>query len=422
MRYLIPLCLIAFLATPSSAENWLRFRGPNGAGRSADKQIPTTWSTKENLKWKAKLPGRGASSPIIVGERVFLTCFSGYGGGGLDSQQSALRRHVVCLNKADGKIVWDKKVKPVLPEDSDRGQIAGHGFASSTPVSDGKQIYVFFGKTGVLAYDLKGNQKWQVSVGTNPSPRGWGSAASPVLYKNLVIVNAIVEGEAIVALDKTSGKVVWRAKAPGYNQCWSTPLLVKVKDKTELVINVPNEIWGLNPDSGKLKWYADVLPGGAMCTSMVAKDGIVYAIGGRRAGGAAVRVGGQGDVTKSHVVWQNNIGSYVTSPVVQGDHLYWVSDRGVATCVSTKSGKEVFRQRINAPGRVYASVTLANGKLYAVTRYDGVFVFAAKPKYKQIAHNRLAGDESIFNASPVVVDSQLFLRSDRYLYCVAKKK
>ena len=420
IRFSILLVTVVFVQSASSAD-WLQFRGPLGAGVSKDTMLPTKFSATKNLKWKSKLPGRGASSPIVVGEKVFLTCFDGYGVREFGGEPGDLRRHLVCLNKADGKILWKKTVKPVLPEDTARGFITGHGYASSTPASDGKNIYVFFGKSGVLCYDLDGKQVWKVSVGTGSDPRGWGSAASPVLYKGLVIINAIVESERIVALNKKTGKQAWEAKATGYGQCWSTPILVNVKGNSELVINVPNEIWGLNPTNGKLRWYADVMPGGAMCTSPVAHEGVVYGIGGRRSGGAAIRLGGRGDVSRSHLVYTNDLGSYVTSPVVSGDHVYWVSDRGIATCINKKTGKEVYRRRLSGARQLYASVTLADGKIYAVTRYNGIFVIDAKPKFKVLAHNKL-DDESLFNASPVVVNGEILIRSDRYLYCIAAKK
>ena len=236
--------------------DWPRFRGPNGSGVAADdKPTPVKWSEKENLKWKVALPGAGVSCPIVVGERVYVTCYSGYGlDRGKPGDQKDLKRHLVCLDRETGKTLWDKTVDPVLPEDPYTGMgVPEHGYASHTPVSDGQRVYVFFGKSGAVAFDLEGKQLWQTSAGTESDPRGWGSASSPILFKNLLILTASSESEALVALDSETGKQVWRAEAAGLNGVWGTPVLVKVDDsRTDLVIGVPNEIWGLNPETGKL--------------------------------------------------------------------------------------------------------------------------------------------------------------------------
>jgi len=180
----------------------------------AEGKVPVTWSAGERIAWKANLPGPGSSSPIIVGDRVFITCWSGYGDGSGGSMDK-LKRHLLCLSKADGKILWDKTVPAVQPEDEYTGFITEHGYASNTPTSDGTRVFVFFGKSGALAFDFDGKQLWQTSLGTNSNSRRWGSAASPILYKETVIVAAMDEGGAVVALDKTTGKQVWKAPAEG---------------------------------------------------------------------------------------------------------------------------------------------------------------------------------------------------------------
>ena len=189
------------------ASDWPRFRGPDGAAVSVETNLPVTWSDTENLKWKAPLPGPGSSSPILSGERVFVTCYSRYG---IDRRNPGkpedLKRHLLCLNAADGKTIWKRTVDAVLPEDPYQGYLREHGYASSTPVADGQRVYVFFGKTGVLAFDVEGNPLWRTDLGGESSNRRWGSASSPILYENLVIVNASEEGRSLVALDKMTGK------------------------------------------------------------------------------------------------------------------------------------------------------------------------------------------------------------------------
>src|SRR5208283_3592621 len=164
-------------------------------------------------------------------------------------------RHVICLDRDTGKVLWDQSVAAVLPEDPYADMFTQHGYASHTPVSDGKRIFVFFGKTGVLAFDLEGKQLWQTSVGTGSGSRGWGTASSPILYKNLVIVHASAESNALVALNQADGKEVWRYQDSDFTATWGTPVLVDCgQGRTDLVIAVPYKIWGFDPDTGKLRW------------------------------------------------------------------------------------------------------------------------------------------------------------------------
>ena len=256
----------------------------------------------ENIAWKTQLPGPGASSPITLGDKVFVTCYSGYG---LDENEPGdlehLQHHVLCIDRAQGKILWDKTVKARLPETSYKGFILRHGYASATPVTDGKALYVFFGHTGVFAYDLAGNQLWRADVGQRI--HGWGSAASPILYKNLLIVNASVESGSLVALNTASGKEVWHAA--GINMSWGTPLLVDLPGgRQELVVSVKDKVLGFEPASGERLWECDGVKD-YICPSAIAHDGVVYITAGRKPESLAVRAGGRGDVSQSHVLWRN---------------------------------------------------------------------------------------------------------------------
>ena len=258
-RYLLSLLVAAGCLLPGTSlqADWLRFRGPNGSGISADSEpTPTQWSPDENLKWKVKLPGPGVSSPIIVGDRVYVTCYSGYG---LDRQEPGdinnLKRHLVCVDRQSGEIVWDQSVKAAQPEDPFEGiGVTAHGYASHTPVSDGENIYVFFGKSGVIAFDREGNQLWQTNVGMDSDPKRWGSSSSPIVHDDLLIITASAESRALVGLNKKTGEEVWRQETEGLTDVWGTPLLVDVEGRTDLVIGVPYEFWGLNPKSGKLQF------------------------------------------------------------------------------------------------------------------------------------------------------------------------
>lgn len=427
-RTLSILMLLAGLtARPALADDWSRFRGPNGSGCAPDANVPTTWSSTNNLQWKTALPGRGSSSPIVCGERVFVTSYSGYGEGNTGGQPAELKRHLLCLDRQSGKILWDHAVAAELPEDPYQGFITEHGYASSTPVTDGERVYVFFGKTGVLAFDFTGKQLWQVNVGQQSSKLRWGSGASPLLYQHLVIVNAADESRSLRALDALTGKEIWQAASASMELCFSTPVLMDCGNgRTDLVVAVPGELWGFNPDTGKLRWFAQTGIKGNVSPSVVVGDGVLFVTGGfPQSGTVAVRGGGKGDVSKTHVLWSSEVASYVPSPLVQGDHLYFVSDRGVATCLEAQTGKLVTKEPlpgITSTGRggkpVYASTVLLGHQLYAVTRRKGTFVLNANPQMAVVAQNQFADDDSDFNATPAVGGHQLFLRSNKFLYCV----
>jgi outer membrane protein assembly factor BamB len=414
MRSATSLLLLAALAGAAAAADWPGFRGPTGFGTSAERGLPATWGGGGDLAWKAELPGPGASSPIVVGKKVFLTCYSGYGVDQADpGDVKDLKRHLLCLDRGTGKVLWRRDVPAAQPEARYGTYLNLHGYASSSPASDGKNVYVFLGKSGVFAYDLEGKRLWQAGVGKGT--HGWGSGTSPVLYKDLVIVNASVEGDALVALDKNKGAEVWRAR--GVSSSWSTPVLVRVPGGgTELVVSGSKRVLGFDPQTGKELWHTDSFDW-YVCPTVVAQDGVVYAL--QNSTCVAVRAGGRGDVTGTHTLWTKSLGSVVTSPVYHDGHLYFAT--GAAYCLRARDGAEVYRQRLKPdPGNLYASPLLADGKIYYVSRTKGTYVVEAAPKFKLLAHNVLEGDDSVFNASPAVSDSQLLLRSDRYLYCIGK--
>lgn len=388
--------------------DWPQFRGPGGMGVSAATGLPTTWGPQKNLVWKKELPGPGASSPVIVGKRIFLTCSTGSG--------DELQRRVLCL-ALDGNILWNKEVKSKLPEKERIRE--NHGYASSTPAANAEQLFVFFGKTGVLAFDHDGNQQWTADVGDRLN--GWGSAASPVLYRNLVIVNASVESESLFARDQKKGTEVWRAK--GIRESWNTPILLKTQEgKAELVVAIFRKILGFDPVSGEQLWSCDTEINWYMAPSMVAHDGVVYSIGGRSGVAAlAVRAGGRGDVTKTHRLWTGRKGSNVSSPIYHDGHLYWFSDTiEMAYCADAKTGKIVYEERLPRAGQFYASPILADGKIFCVSRHGEAFVLAAQPKFEQLAANDPL-ERGMFNASPAIAGGRLYLRSDRFLYCIGSQ-
>lgn len=423
---LLTVWLLSLSAAPSPAENWPQFRGPRGDGISADPKPPVQWSDAQGIAWKTPLPGPGSSSPIIWGERVFVTCYSGYGVRG-EGDASKLQRHLLCLDRKSGAILWRQDVPLAAAEDKYSGFITEHGYASQTPVTDGQGVYVFFGKSGVLAFDMAGKKLWQTSVGTQSSGRKWGSAASPVLYKNTVIVVAADESRTIRALDKATGKEVWNNTGNALELVYNTPLLAEVQGgKQELLLAVPNEIWSLDPDSGKCRWYAAIPMGGNISPGVVADKDTAFAFGGYpRVGAVAVQRGGSGKVPASQTLWTSEVAPYVPTPVLHEGRLYWLDEKGRAVCMDAKTGKVIYREQLPLKGKgnvCYASVILAGGKFYAVTRTNGTIVYEPGDAFRQVARNLIQSDDSDFSGSPAFSDGQIFLRSGRFLYCIGSGK
>ena len=430
--------LLTAVAGPVQGSDWTRFRGPNGSGVSLDAQTPpTSWSDGENLKWKTELPGPGLSSPIVVGDRVVVTCWSGYAvdrdnPGFIDN----LKRNVICLNRANGSVVWKNKLDSVLPEESFRGMFAENGYASHSPATDGERVYAFFGKTGVSAFDLNsGDQLWQKSVGEGREQKGWGSASSPIAHNGLIIVPAFIEGDALVAFDGKTGDIAWEQKSPGYRSNWSTPVLVEADGRTDLVIAMPGEVWGMNPATGGLRWYC-IVPGSDSARASVVADGdvVVAMAGGRGASSSvAVRAGGKGEVEP---LWVGRDNSSTSTPVIHDGRMYIVKDK-VATVVDMQTGDRVFQARLTGSGsgsssrgfggrgrggpggQDYSSPVIAGGHLYYASRGGDVFVVALGEKPMQVARNRFESDDAEFNATPAISDGELFIRSSRAIYCVA---
>jgi len=411
LNHTLILLLAALFSMSASAQDWPQFRGPGGLGVSKAEDLPITWSEAENVAWKTALPGYGSSSPIALNGRLYVTCYSGYG---IEKNQGAmedLTLHLVCADGKTGRILWDKHVEPTLPESK---SVRDHGYAAATPATDGTYLYVFFGKSGVFKFDLDGKQIWRTSVGSKT--HDWGSGTSPVLFEDLVIVNASVESGSLVGLDKETGEEIWRAG--GMDSSWNTPHIVTTSDgRQELAVSVRGWILGFDPRTGRELWRCEGIPD-YVCPSMVSHQGVLYALGGRASKTVAVRSGGRGNVTQTHKLWQADVGANVCSPVVHEGHLYWVSDRTQAAyCLGLEDGAVKYSQRIRM--QPYGSALLAGGRLYVVTRNDGALVLAAQPQFQQLAHNKLA-DRSTFNASPIVCDGALILRSDKNLYAVKK--
>jgi outer membrane protein assembly factor BamB len=427
-------------------EDWLRFRGDNGSGvAQSTKSLPVEFSESKNLKWKVDLPGPGHSCPIVVGDKVFVTCWSGYGTRDGQDDQAALKRHLICFSKKDGGKLWEQTVGASLPEDQYGGMFAEHGYASHTPVSDGESVFAFFGKSGVHAYSLNGKELWKTMVGDGLDPRRWGSSCSPIVVGDLVIVLASAESQTLFALNKKTGEVVWKKDAEGFGGTWGTPIVVdNPQGEKELVIGVPYEVWAFEPQTGKFRWYVSVADSDSYCSSLIANNGLVYSVEGRNGGGYAMRTGGSGDVTKANVVWEKPLRNRIGTPILVDGKLFYFSGR-IAKCVDANNGQELFEARLpqgnstQAPqsgglgrgqgrrggggmmgGQDYSSPVSGDGKIYYVTRSGDIHVIKVADKFESLAVNRLTDQPEDFSASPAISDGQLFIRSSQRLYCIGE--
>ncbi|NNE00898.1 MAG: PQQ-like beta-propeller repeat protein [Pirellulaceae bacterium] len=429
------LCVVWFALSGvvATASDWSRFRGPAGSGVAVDSDsLPTAWSPTENLAWKTPLPGPGASSPIIVGDKVLVTCYSGYGTTQATRRDiDNLTRHLVCVDLQTGRVIWQTDVPASLPEDSYYGTgVSSHGYASHTPVSDGNNVYAFFGKGGVYAFDLDGKQLWRADAGKESDPPRWGSSSSPVLYKDTVIVTASAESQSIIGFDKTTGQVLWRQEAKGLDGMWGTPTLVKVDDqRTDLVMLVAKELWGLDPANGELRWHASATSSQQAYTSVIKHGSRVYAFSGQGGGSIAVNAGGSGDISDTHTLWTGTVNATYASPVRHRSKLYVVS-RGVLSVVDADSGDRVQQIRLKGARETgnarfgsldYASPVIAGDRLFYLNASGQVYVFGLYEKVKNLAVNQVTTAKEIFWGSPAVSDSRMILRSSKHLYCIADK-
>ena len=407
------------LPREAASPDWPQFRGPAGTGVALRSDLPVSWGDGRNVEWRVRIRGMGSSSPIVSGDYVIVSYYRGYGV--TDSNASAntnpqrLERHVACYYRKSGRQKWDHTVPMERVDTPYQGFVVQHGYASSTPVTDGKSVYALFGINGLCAIELSsGRREWNKPVGTNIHE--WGTGSSPILYQGSIIVNASVEAGALGAMSR-DGNILW--SADGVNESWATPVLVETADGAqELVLSMKGQVVAYNPVTGERLWNCRGIDD-YVCPSVVAGGGVVYVIGGRSGEAIAVRAGGRGDVSESHVVWKTSKGSNVTSPVLYEGHLYWVGDKGIAYCLDARTGRVLTEKRLDT-SNVYASMVAADDKLYVVSRRDGTFVFEAAPEMPQLAHNTFNADDSEFNASPALAHGQLFLRSNEFLYCIGR--
>lgn len=406
--HLLALGLIWQIANLSHAEDWPQWRGPGGLAVSTEKQVPTRWTKTENIRWSALIPGEGSSSPIVWGKRVFVT----------SSQKRGEQRLLHTLDRDTGELLRSREIADDNPEITS----SVTGYAASTPATDGRHVVAFFGNAGVACYDFNGDILWQRRLGEFETELGL--ASSPVIDGDRVYLLCDHDGAPptsfasfLTALDLKTGEPVWTTKRPGLFRSWSTPILVPTPEgKQELVVNAQDELRGYDPASGKLLWHVLGMTDW-VTPSPIFGGGHIFATSGKDGPTLAVKPGGRGDVTQSHVVWREPRGGpYVCSPLLYDGRLYVHTDQGVLTCYEAATGKVVYRQRLG--GKFTASGVAAADHLYLLNEAGECHVIKAGNSFESIAINRL---EEPCYASPAIANGCLFLRTETRLYCIQWK-
>ncbi|WP_166826502.1 outer membrane protein assembly factor BamB family protein [Thalassoroseus pseudoceratinae] len=400
------LFAVSLVQIGSAEENWPSYRGPQGDGHARETGLPTEWGTAD-VAWSTPLPGEGQSCPTIWGERIYMTA----------SLRRGEERVVFCVNRNDGRILWQKTAWTGRPEPTHKMT----GWASATCATNGKYVYAFFGHGGGLfCYTTDGDLVWNQKLGNFEGP--WGTAASPILYKNLVIQNCDADvNAAIAAFDQETGDQVWRTKRENYRG-WSTPVLVDVKGKKELVLNGHLGVRGYDPDTGNELWFCRGYNGRGTPMVTPGANGLLHVICGRGGDAFAIRPGGRGDVTATHRVWHTPRlrGRDLPSPIVLDGQMLVANMAGILSSYNSDNGKNLWRGRL---GGNYSAAPLAYQGLAFFLSEDGRTV-AVKPgpQMEIVTENLLKpAAEEVFRSTPTPSDGQIFIRSTRRLYCIGER-
>jgi outer membrane protein assembly factor BamB len=440
MHVLAGTLAVALLLTPSDAERgsseaqlyWPSWRGPLATGVAPHANPPVEWSDKKNIRWKTALPGLGHSTPIVWRDRIFLTAAIPYGEAarprlpdrpGAHNNLAQTHHHefvILAVNRPDGSIVWQQSVHKGLPHE------AGHesgSLASASPVTDGEVVVAFFGSRGLYCLDWNGKLLWKKHLGEMHTKHGHGEGSSPVLHRDIVVINWDHEERSfLAAFDKRSGKSLWTVPR-AEDTSWATPIVVEQDGKAQVVVLGTNRIRGYDLATGAVLWECAGLSSNVVA-SPVAANGVVYAGSSydTRAMLAIRLDGARGDITGTHqVLWTRHRGTpYVPSPLLYGDSLYTLHHyQGILSRLDVKTGEDQGGPfRLAAISNVYSSPVGAAGRVYVTSR-DGVTLVLGHGDQvpKTLAVNRL---DDTFSASAALVERELLLRGERYLYCIAE--
>jgi outer membrane protein assembly factor BamB len=407
MRVLTIVLALGTFAWADNPEEWSGWRGPRRDGTSHETGFPVRWSATEGVVWKIPISGKGHSSPVVWGDRVFVTtCLEENGD-----------RKLLCLDAKDGHALWERVVV-TTPKERKHGL---NSYASATPVTDGKRIWVGFleesKRFSIFCYDFDGKLLWKKSPGEFHSVHGFCS--SPLLYKDMVIWNGDQDAEAyIVALDQATGEERWRADRPNRTRSYVPPVIFEAAGRPQMVLSGSKCVASYDPDTGKQIWIIDG-PTEQFVASMIYAEGIFFITGGFPDWHVlGIRPDGQGNVTSTHIAWRDkgkDICSYVPSPVAWGSHFFIVSDVGNATCFEAKTGKRMWKEKL---GRHHSASPVAAGGLLYFPDDNGItYVVKAGPSYELVAKNEL-GEECY--ASPALSRGRIYLRTAKSLFCIGE--
>jgi outer membrane protein assembly factor BamB len=430
-------CLaVSQLLSAGDPGQWPTWRGPEGSG-VARTDAPLHWSDTENIKWKANIPGRGHSSPLVWGDKIFLTTAvptdpanatrpgrstekRALGHAGNPGQQPEQRFEVICLGKMTGKVLWERTAITTAPHEGYHHMYGS--FASNSPVTDGKYLYAFFGSRGVYCYDLDGKLIWQKDLGRMKMRLDYGEGAAPALGgETLVLPFDQESGSFIVALDKNTGNELWREERDEQSN-WTMPLILAFKGGKQVVAAGAKKVQSYDLATGKLVWECAGL-GPNVIPAPVYHEDLVYVMSGYlNPNLMAIRLGRTGDLTGSDaVVWSTSRGtSYSASPVLFDDKLYTITDRGMLSCYNARTGEPYYQMtRLPKPYSFKSSPVAANGKLYLTAEDEDVIVVKMGKKFEVLATNTLAGQ--FFVSTPAIADGEIFLRGQNTLFCISRK-
>jgi outer membrane protein assembly factor BamB len=425
LRFSLPVALLS--AGVASAADWPAWRGPTGDGISTEAKLPTKWSTSENVRWRTPLPEPGNSTPIVSKGHAFVT------------QAVANRRTLMCFDRHSGKLLWQEGVDTREKEPTHET----NPYCSPSPVTDGERVIASFSSDGLFCYDFAGNELWR-RTDLGKQIHIWGGGSSPVIYGDLCYLN-FGPGETtyLLAVDKKTGKTKWKkdeetgygkqppADAAGGNSgaanptfigSWTTPTIMSVEGKDQLLMHWPNRLAAYDPKTGDELWTARGVNQLAY-TSPIFDQGIVVAMGGFNGMTIAVKAGGSGDITDSRRRWRHpKTLQRIGSGVVHDGYVYIHNDPGVAECYKLDTGELIWKERLSGAGSSgtnWSSVMLAGDNCYTINQGGDCFVFKASPKFELVAVNSL-GETS--NSSIVPSDGELFIRTHQALWCIGEKK
>lgn len=399
------VALLFFAITVLHAENWPQWRGPRLDGTSSEKTVPTHWSATSNVAWKVAVPGLGHASPIVWNDHVFT----------VSAIPETQERVLLALNRKDGKIAWQKSVlKSPLEK---KHSLNSH--ASSTPATDGERVFVAFldvNQMVVAAYDFSGKEVWSVRPGKFSSMHGFCS--SPILFEDKVIVNGDHDGDGfLVALDRKTGKELWRIDRPNKTRSYCVPLIRDIDGRTQMILTGSKCTASYDPRNGKQHWIMDG-PTEQFVASPVFSERanlVVITAGYPEYHTLAIKADGNGKVGAEKIAWRTTKGAvYVPSPIIEGDYFLIISEGGVAHCFETKTGKILWQERM---GTHHASLVSANGLVYFLNDYGVMNVVKPGPEFVRVAQNDLG--EKCF-PSPAISEGQFFIRTDKNLWCIGR--